>query len=88
MNIQQGAQRMRVVGKLLAIALPCLGVLVAIVDSIPSLLNRSQNHGSVGLLDLIFLVFLAAPGLSLWLLGWIVEGFADRNQSGSTIQHQ
>jgi hypothetical protein len=88
MNIQQGAQRMKVVGKWVAISLPGLGVLVAIVVSIPSLLNRSQNHGSVGLLDLVFLVFLAAPDLSLWLLGWIVEGFADRNQSGSTIQHE
>ena len=79
---------MKVVGKWVAISLPGLGVLVAIVVSIPSLLNRSQNHGSVGLLDLVFLVFLAAPDLSLWLLGWIVEGFADRNQSGSTIQHE
>jgi hypothetical protein len=77
MNILQGAQRMKVAGKWMAVAFLSLGVLARIVESIPSLVSRGQISGGIGLFDIIL---LAAPGACLWLFGWILEGFADRSQ--------
>jgi hypothetical protein len=81
MNIAGGARRMRRVGQYLLFA--ALGVFALLLCVLAVALLRPSLGIGFALLDLILLPLLvAAPGAVLWLAGWIVEGFAEKDQPG------
>jgi len=56
-------------------------VLLACLLAVALLVPTAGIH--FALLDLILIpALLAIPGAVLWLIGWIVEGFAEKDQPG------
>lgn len=81
MNIAGGARRMRRVGRYIVMAAVCVFALLLCVLAVALL--RPSLGISFALIDLIVLPLLVAiPGAILWLAGWIVEGFAEKDQPG------
>jgi hypothetical protein len=88
MNVQLGARRIKIVGIWTTLLLCIPGVFLLIVCLTVNLMGRAPGSADIGLLDLLLMpLLLALPGASLWLIGWIIEGFADRDQPNSFIQH-
>ncbi len=75
MNISGGARRIRFAGRcLIGFSLILLGVWVCLL--LAALLFPSLDL-HVALMDMVLILLLAAvPGGGLWLLGWVIEGFA------------
>jgi hypothetical protein len=78
MNIQEGARRLKLAG-LWLIAVPlCLGLLGWVVALFVSLLHHQFNFFP---LDVIMILFCSLiPGGTIWLTGWIMEGFAKESR--------
>jgi len=75
MNTREGARRMKVAGLwLVAVPLTAI-VLLLIVSEIGGLFVDGKEHAMV-----LFPLFtpLLAPGVLLWIGGWIVEGFGKK----------
>jgi|HubBroStandDraft_1064217.scaffolds.fasta_scaffold58971_2 hypothetical protein len=81
MNIAGGARRMRRVGRYVVLA--ALGVFALLFGLLAAALLRPSLGIHFAMIDLILLpILVAIPGASLWLAGWIVEGFAEKDQPG------
>jgi hypothetical protein len=78
MNISGGAKRIRKAGRYCLLA--SLAVFVLLVGVVAVALLWPSLGISFALLDVALLpLLLAVPGATLWLIGWIVEGFSDNN---------
>jgi hypothetical protein len=75
MNISGGAKRIQFAGRcLIGFSLILFGVCVCAL--LAALLFPSIGL-HVALAELVLIpLFAAVPGASLWLIGWIIEGFA------------
>lgn len=81
MNISGGARRMRRVGRYMMLA--ALGVFALLLCLLAVALLRPSLGISFALIDLIAVpALIATPGAAMWLLGWIVEGFAEGGERG------
>jgi len=86
MNVQEGARRMRYAGVWLAVVPACWSALFLCIRM--GSMFRPGTDGIAGGLAIAGgfgireIVIAAAPGLLLWIAGWIVEGFAKDPNSG------
>jgi hypothetical protein len=81
MNISGGARRIRQVGRYIMLA--ALGAFALLVCLLAVALLRPSLGISFALIDVILApMLIAAPGAAMWLLGWIVEGFAEGGEQG------
>jgi len=79
MNVQEGAKRMRRAGIWLVVLPVCWMVLAWLWRAIAYLHTGTGLVASgLGIADIFI---LATPGALLWLVGWIVEGFAQKERS-------
>jgi hypothetical protein len=78
MNVQEGARRMQRAGQWLVMIPLTLVTLIWAVMFTVSLVNHSF-FGPNQLVFLLILFYLVVPGGALWLAGWIVEGFANKD---------
>lgn len=82
MNISAGAQRIRKVG--LYCLLPSLALFAISVGMVALALLWPSLGFHIALMDIAILpLLLAIPGASLWGIGWIIEGFADKSVDDS-----
>ncbi len=80
MNISGGARRIQFAGRcLIGFSLIVFGVCLCTL-LIAFLFPSLGLHVALAEVILIPLV-AAAPGASLWLLGWVIEGFAGNDSS-------
>jgi hypothetical protein len=79
MSVQEGARRMKRAGHWIVFVPLTFAVVMWGIGLAIALLRRdtiSLMHG--GIFFLIVFVYLAIPGVVLWIAGWIVEGFAKK----------
>ncbi len=74
MNVHEGARRMRYAGIWLALIAISWRTLVLCIQVI--FLFRGGMGAIAGGLGIGEVLIAAAPGVLLWIAGWIVEGFA------------
>jgi hypothetical protein len=81
MNVAEGARRMQQAGRWMVL-IP-LGASLLFVGSflvLAYLPAGAEVHG-FGVLGIVpLLMSIEIPGAALWLAGWIVEGFAQKDQ--------
>jgi hypothetical protein len=81
MNVAEGARRMMFAGRWIVFVALIGSILFVGLMLILAYLPSSQFLHGFALLEFIPLFFpLALIGASLWLAGWIVEGFAKKDQ--------
>lgn len=74
MNIHEGARRIRLAGITFALIPICW---CALTISVQLILTFHRGIGAVaGTVSLLDTLILTAPGILLWIAGWIVQGFA------------
>lgn len=78
MNALEGARRMQVAGRRIVWVALGLTVLFWGLLMLFSYLHGGSFGGFGFLEPAILFVYMACPGVVLWLAGWIVEGFAKK----------
>ncbi len=80
MNIEQGTSRMKRAGVWLAVIGAGWSALVLCTQMIsffpPGSMAIARGVVFVGVAGIGKIIMAAAPGVLLWIAGWIVEGFA------------
>jgi hypothetical protein len=81
MDISGGARRIRYAGRIIMFVAAGVFALLACLLAVALLFPAAGIR--FALLDLILIpALLAIPGAGLWLIGWIVEGFAGDPMQG------
>jgi hypothetical protein len=77
MNIEEGARRMKTAGQWMFVGPSTIAILFWVIGMIAGHLFRGFGILILAQLWLVGLaLYLAIAGAALWLLSWIVEGFA------------
>ncbi|MGA2889193.1 MAG: hypothetical protein ABSE51_14160 [Terracidiphilus sp.] len=81
MNISGGARRVRYAGRIIMLGAGAVFILLACLLTVALLFPAAGVR--FALLDLVVIpALVACPGAVLWLVGWIIEGFAEKDQPG------
>jgi hypothetical protein len=86
MNLHEGAQRIKSIGKY---AMCAAGLLFALLACLLTVALLWPSLGiSMALMEAVLLPsLLAVPGATLWLLGWVIEGFGEKTSHGARVQN-
>jgi hypothetical protein len=77
MNIHEGARRMKLAGQWIILVPLTLMLIIDGIELMLAVIYRSTANMSAGFVFMIpYFLVIATPGATLWLAGWIVEGFA------------
>jgi hypothetical protein len=81
MNIREGARRMKLAGKWMVVVPLCIMILVmGIVGIMIAARPGAASLVYLGPAFAVALFYLEIPGWALLLFGWIVEGFATKEE--------